>query len=151
MSSLIRPKIKLVRAFMPVLVANKFDDDSIKNEQASMETPFSHYKSMRIFLDAQGQLTPYSVVRTGRNSNSSEILCMSSLPASMKRIGSKTTEKRWRHRFPHYKSMEAFCCHENQSFDPIFPKTLCTLSPTPVMLYIKFDQDWPTGFRDIQV
>ena len=31
------------------------------------------------------------------------------------------------------------------------PNTLCSLSPTPVMLHIKFDQDWPTGFRDIQV
>ena len=91
------------------------------------------------------------MVRSGRNSNSSEILCMSSLPASIERIGSKTTEKRWRHRFPHYKSMGAFCCHGNHSFDPIFPKTLCSLSPTPVMLHIKFDQDWPTGFRDIQV
>ena len=30
-------------------------------------------------------------------------------------------------------------------------KTLCSLSPTPVMLHIKFDQDWRTGFRDIQV
>ena len=76
---------------------------------------------------------------------------MSSLPASIERIGSKTTEKRWRHRFPNYKSMGAFCCHGNQSFDPIFPETLCSLSPTPVMLHIKFDQDWPTGFRDIQV
>ena len=76
---------------------------------------------------------------------------MSSLPASMKRIGSKATEKRWIHRFPHYKSMGAFCCHGNQSFDPIGPKTLCSLSPTPVMLHKKFDQDWPTGFRDIQV
>ena len=37
------------------------------------------------------------------------------------------------------------------SFDPICPKTLYSLSPTPVMLHIKFDQDWPTGFRDIQV
>ena len=72
---------------------------------------------------------------------------MSSLPASMKRIGSKTTEKRWRHRFPHYKSMGAFCCHGNQNFNPIFPKTLCTLSPTPVMLHIKFDHDWPTGLE----
>ena len=136
---------------MPVLVTSNFDDDSIENERASMETPFSHYKSMGNFLDAQGQLTPYSVVRSGRNSNSSQILCMSSLPASMKRIGSKATEKRWRHRFPHYKSMGAFCCHGNQSFDPICTKTLCSLSPTPVMLHIKFDQDWPTVFRDIQV
>ena len=37
------------------------------------------------------------------------------------------------------------------SFDPICPKTLCSLSPTPVMLHIKFDQNWPYGFRDIQV
>ena len=85
-----------------------------------------------------------------QNSNSSEILCMSSLPASIKRIGSKTTEKRWRHHFPHYKSMGAFCCNGNQSFDPICPKTLCCLCPTPIMLHIKFDQDWLTGFRDIQ-
>ena len=42
MSGLIRPKIELDRAFMPVLVtSNKFDDDSIKNERASMATPFS--------------------------------------------------------------------------------------------------------------
>ena len=47
--------------------------------------------------------------------------------------------------------MGAFCCHGNQSFDPICIKTLCSLSPTPVMLHIKFDQDWPAGFRDIQV
>ena len=91
------------------------------------------------------------MVRSGQNSNLFEILCMSLLPASIKRIGLKTTEKRCRHRFPHYKSMGAFCCHRNQSFDPICPKTLCSLSPTPVMLHIKFDQDWPTGFIDIQV
>ena len=57
---------------MPVLVSSNFDDDSVKNEQPSMETAFSHYKSMGKFLDAQGQLTPYS---------------MFSLPASIKRIG----------------------------------------------------------------
>ena len=37
------------------------------------------------------------------------------------------------------------------SFDPICPKVLCSLSSTKVMLHIKFDQDWPAGFRDIQV
>ena len=57
MSRLIRPKIELNRAFMSVLVTSNFDDDSIKNEQASIETPFSHYKPMGNFLDAQGQLT----------------------------------------------------------------------------------------------
>ena len=57
MSGLIRPKIELDRAFMSVLVPSNLDDDSIKNERASMETPFSHCKSMGNFLDAQGQLT----------------------------------------------------------------------------------------------
>ena len=99
---------------MPVLVASNFDDDSVKHERASMESPFSHYKYMGNIFDAQGQLTPYSVVRSGRNWNSCEILGMSSLPASLKRIGSKTTKKMWRHHFPHYKSMGAFCCHEHQ-------------------------------------
>ena len=144
MSDLIRSKIELDRAYMPVLVTNTFDDDSIKNERASMATmatPFSHYKSMGKCLDAQGQLTPSLVVRSGRNSNSSEILCMSSLPASIKRTRLKATEKKWRHHFPHYKSMGAFCCHGNQSFDPISFKTLCSFSPPPVMLHIKFDQD----------
>ena len=67
---------------MPILVTSNFDDDSIKNEQASMETAFSH--------DVHGN-------------------------------------------------------------NPICPKTLCSLFPNPVMLHIKFDQDWPTGFRNIQV
>ena len=44
---------------------------------------------MGIFPDAQGQLTPQSLVRSGRISNSSEMLWMSSLPARMKKIRSK--------------------------------------------------------------
>ena len=151
MSGLIRPIIELNWAFMPVLVTSNFDDDSIKTERASMETPFPHYKSMRNFLDAEGQLTLKSVDRSGRHSNSSEILCMSSLPASIRRIGSKATEKRWRHHFPNYKSIRAFCYHGHPSFDPICLKTLCSLSPPQVMLHIKFDQDWPSGLKDLQV
>ena len=51
-----RPEIKLVWDFMPVLVTSKFDENPIKNEQASLETPFSH-KAMGNFSDAQGHLT----------------------------------------------------------------------------------------------
>ena len=58
MSGLTGPKIEFDQAFMPVLVTTNFDDDSLKNERASMETPFSHHKSMGKLLDAQGQLTP---------------------------------------------------------------------------------------------
>ena len=40
MSGLIRPKIELDRAIMPVLVTGNFTDDSIKIERVSMETAF---------------------------------------------------------------------------------------------------------------
>ena len=49
MSGPIQPKIELDQAFMPVLVTSNFDDDSIKTERASIETPFSHYKYMGNF------------------------------------------------------------------------------------------------------
>ena len=58
MNALILPKIKFDQALMPVMFTSNFDDDSIKNERARMETPFSHYKSMGNFLDAQGKVTP---------------------------------------------------------------------------------------------
>ena len=48
------PTTELDWASMPVLVTSNFDDDSIKNEWASMETAFSHYKSMGNFLDLNG-------------------------------------------------------------------------------------------------
>ena len=47
---------------------------------------------MGIFPDAQGQLTPQSLVESGWNSNSSEILWLSSLPARTKKIRSKMKE-----------------------------------------------------------
>ena len=49
-----RHEIKLVQAFMPVLLTSNFDDDLDKNEWASMETPFFHYKYMGNFLFLKG-------------------------------------------------------------------------------------------------
>ena len=57
-SEVIQTEFELVWDFMAILVTSKFEEDSIKNEWASLETPFSHYKSMGNFLEAQGQLTP---------------------------------------------------------------------------------------------
>ena len=42
---------------MPVQVISKFDEDMIKNEHASLETPFFYCKSMGFFSDAQGHPT----------------------------------------------------------------------------------------------
>ena len=57
-----------------------------KMKELEWSQDFSHYKSMGIFPDAQGQLTPHPLVESGPNSNLSEILWLSSLPASMKKI-----------------------------------------------------------------
>ena len=85
---------------------------------------FSHYKSMGIFPDAQGQLTPQSLVRSGRISNSSEMVWMFSLPASMKKIRLKMRALECSQNFPHYIPMAAIGCHGHQSCsDPIWSKT----------------------------
>ena len=113
---------------------------------------FSHYKPMGIFSDVQGQLTPQSVVRAGRNSKlvRRSHACHHYLQV-WKGSDEKQARKKWRHRFLHYNPMGAFCCHGNQSSDPIWPKTIYSLSPNPMMLQIKFGCDIPVGFRDIHV
>ena len=84
---------------------------------------FSHYKSMGIFSNAQGQLTHKSFVEYCPISNLSKILWLSSLPARLKKNQSKTNELEWPQGFPYYNPMGAICCHGNQSSDPIWPKT----------------------------
>ena len=56
----------------------------IKSKMKELECSqdYSHYKSFGIFPDAQGQLTQQSLVRSGRISNSFEMLWMFSFPAS---------------------------------------------------------------------
>ena len=71
-----------------------------KMKELECSQDFSHYKSMGIFPDAQGQLTPQSLVRSGRISNSSEMLWMFSLPASMKKIRSKMKALECSQHFP---------------------------------------------------
>ena len=39
--------------------------------------------------------------------------------------------ERWSHCFPHYKSMGAFFCHGNHSFDPTCPQNLMQPFPYP--------------------
>ena len=96
-------------------------DSKMKELECSQD--FSHYKSMGIFPDAQGQLTPQSLVRSGRISKSCEMLWMFPLPASMKKIRSKMKALEWTQHFPQYNPIGAIRCHGHQSSDPIWPKT----------------------------
>ena len=115
-----------------------------------METPFSNYRSMGNFLDLKIANSIVSGLIWPKFELVPDFMPVL-ITCKYKKDRIKKIRKRWRHHFPNCKSMGAFCCHGNQGFDPICPKTLCSLSPTPMMLHIKFDQDWPTGFRDIQV
>ena len=85
---------------MLVLVTWKYQKNPIKKQQRkSGNTIFPITSLWGYFLDAQGQLTPQSVVRSGWNSNSSEILWISSLPTNLKWILSIATEKKCQHWF----------------------------------------------------
>ena len=87
---------------------------------------FSHYKSMGIVPNAQGQLTHKSFVEYCPISSPSKILWLSLLPARIKKNQSKKKQLEWSQGFPHYNPMGAICCHGNQSSNPIWPKTLCS-------------------------
>ena len=80
---------------------------------------FSHYKSMGIFQDAQGQLTHKPLVWYCWISNPFEILWLFSWIKNQ----SKMKELEWSQAFPHYNPMGAICCHGNQSSKLIWPKT----------------------------
>ena len=66
---------------MHVLVSGKNVNVSLKKLALEWSQHFSHYTSMGIFSNGQGQLTGQSVVGSGRNSKSVKTLWLSLLPA----------------------------------------------------------------------
>ena len=88
---------------MDLLVACKNEQDPIKNEGARVVTTL-----FINFSDAQGQITPRSVMESCRNSNSSKLLWLVLLSARMKKILSKMKVLEWSQHFSHYKSVGIF-------------------------------------------
>ena len=84
---------------------------------------FSHYKSMGIFSNAQGQLTPQSLVRSCRISNPFQISMFALITCKSKEEPIKNEDTIVVTRFSHYNPMGAIFCHGNQISDPIWPKT----------------------------
>ena len=66
---------------MSVLVTCQYEEVPIKNRGARVFTTLDIN-----FLDAQGHITLELVVVSGRNLNSSKLLCMSLFPARMKMV-----------------------------------------------------------------
>ena len=50
---------------MYVVVPCKYGNDPLENRGDNAWTPFSHYKSIGIFSNAQGQITPQPEVGSG--------------------------------------------------------------------------------------
>ena len=82
--SRIWPKFELVRDIIDVLLTCKYKEDPIKKEGARVLT-----RLYDVFSDAQGQLTQKSAAEFCPNSNSSKLLCLSSLPATIKKEGAR--------------------------------------------------------------
>ena len=80
-----------------------------KNEDAIENVGARVFTTLYInFSDAQGQITLEFLVVSGRNLNSFNLSCMSSLPVRMKMIELKMKELEWSLHFSHYKSMGFF-------------------------------------------
>ena len=67
----------------------------LKMKALECSQDFSHYKSIGIFPDAQGQLTLQFMVGSNLINNFFETLWLSSLPAKMKNIRSKMKALEW--------------------------------------------------------
>ena len=107
---------------MHVLVTCKNEDDQIKMKELECSQDFSHYKSMGIFPDAQGQLTPQSFVRSGRielvRDVMDDLVTCKYEEDPIKNEGARVVST-----FSHYNPMGAIGCHGHQSSDPIWSKT----------------------------
>ena len=100
---------ELVQDFMVVLLTCKNEEDPIKNRGARVFTTL-----YRNFSDVQGQITLELLVVSGRNLNSSKLLCMSSLHARMRFFNSKMKELECSQDLSHYKSMGIFPVAQGQ-------------------------------------
>ena len=96
-------------------------DSKMKELECSQD--FSHYKSMGIFPDAQGQLTPQSLVRSGKNFELVQDVMDVLVTCKYEEDPIKMKALEWSQHFPHYNPMGAIRCHGLKSSDPIWPKT----------------------------
>ena len=125
---------------MNVLVTCKYEEYPIKNVGARMDTTL--YSN---FSDAQGQKTLALVSVSGRNLNSSKLLCMSLLLARMRMIESKMKELECSQDFSHYKSMGIFSRRSRAAnsavLGPIWPNFELVRDAMDVLVTCKYEED----------
>ena len=113
---------------MGVLVACQNEEDPIKIKGARVVTTlFIDY------LDAQGQLTPKSMMESCQNSNPSKLLWLTLLPARIKRIHWKMEGLEWSQRFSHYKSKGVFPNAQGQLTHKSFVRYCQISNPSKIL------------------
>ena len=113
---------------MGVLIACRNEEIPIKNEGAGVVTTL-----FIDFSDAQGQLTPKSVMEPCGNSNPSKLLWLTLLPARTKKIHWKMKALEWSQRFSHYKSMGIFPNTQGQLTHKSFVRYCPILNPSKIL------------------
>ena len=113
---------------MGVLVVCKNKEVPIKNEGPRVvTTPFID------FSNAQGQLTPKSMMESCRNSTPSKLLWLTLLPARMKKIHWKMKVLEWSQRFSHYKCIGIFPNTQRQLTHKSFVGYCPILNPSEIL------------------
>ena len=103
-----------------------------------------HNKSIENLIRPQGRVTLEWQIRSGLNLNSSKILCLSWLPASLTKIQSKMNELAWRHHFPIISQWEIFRrsrAPNSVVSGPIWPKFELDRDIMPVLVTCKLEKD----------
>ena len=88
------------------------------------------------FSDAQGQLSPKSVMESCRNSNPSKLLWLVLLSARMKKIHPKMKVLKWSQHFSHYKSMVIFPDAQGQLTHKSLVGSCRILNPFEIFLVV---------------
>ena len=115
---------------MGVLVACKNEEDPIKNEGARVVTT--------LFIDfsnAQGQLTPKSMMESCRNSNQSKLLWKTLLPARIKRIHLELKASERSQHFSHCRPVGIFSVAQGQETHKCLIRS-CPISNTSKILWL---------------
>ena len=142
------PKVKLVRDFMHVLVTCKYKKNRIKNNRERWR---HHNMSIENLIRSQGHVTPKRLIRSSWNSNSSEILWLSWLPASLTKILSKMNKLAWRHHFPIICLWEIFRCSKAANSivsGPILPKVKLVRDFMHVLVTCKYKKNQVKNNRE---
>ena len=112
----------------------KFKKYLINSNEENVETT--------IFQTRKGSMLVVSGQIWLKLENSSKLYCMFLLPESITKIGLKTTKKRWKHHFPHYKSMGVYFRHSRADYSilcgPILSKFKLLLDIMHVLNTYKF-------------